>query len=151
MRIKYLLMHFLSPHFLQEHWSFCFKLWYWIQVLTLLLESVCSCILGKTTKPSMHDLLEQQNSLIPSLAHLGWKYNLLLKQPCTQLGVIQPAASAALIHKDQFTEGSLQLADTRWWLWLPEGVGWQIQVAWNKSRDNAVPQNSAGCLLSVGI
>lgn len=46
-----------------------------------------------------------------------------LKQPCTQLGVIQPTASSALIHKDQFTEGSLQLTDARWWLWLPEGVG----------------------------
>lgn len=65
---------------------------------------LCSTVLGKTTKPSGYNGLQQQNFLIPSLAHLSLKYNLLLKQPCRQLGVIQPTACTAVIHKDQFTE-----------------------------------------------
>lgn len=112
---------------------------------------LCAAVIwGKTTKPSVCNLLEQQILLIPSSAHLSRKYNLLLKQPCTQLGVIQPAAAAALIHKDQFTEGSLQLTGARWWLRLPEGVGDKSKWPETNQGINAVPQSGAGCLLSAG-
>ena len=76
-------------------------------------------------------------------------FKVLLKQPFRQLGVIQPTAGTAIIHQAQFAErkptANLFQVVASW-----EG-GWQIQVTWHKSKDDAVPQSSVGRLLSAGI
>lgn len=153
MPIKYLLMHFFSPLFLQEHWSFYCWVWCWIQVLILLLEPlVCVqlCFGGD------HKAFGVWFTAAAKLAHpfLG-SPELKIQSPlktalhtagCNSAHSFCRLNSQRSIYRGKPPANWCQVVALASW-----GGGWQIRVAWNKSGDNAVPQNGARCLLSAGI